>query len=562
METERYIWNFFPSVPLMDITLLSRKLGVHPVVSKILLQKQYDLQKSREFLDSNLDKLSSPYLFKDMGKAVSRIVQAIENNEKIRVYGDYDADGVCATAVMQLTLQQLGANVVPVIPNRLTEGYGLTEEVIHRFARENVNLIITVDNGIKSFDEVKLANQLDIDVIITDHHICDPQLPEALAVLNPFLESEMTPFAGCGVAFQLSRALEMELGGFNALELMDIVAIGTYADIVPIIKDNRIIVIEGLKLISGENHAGITALLNTAGRKPKLIGELDLGFILGPRLNSAGRIGKAEKALELLSVKNDINAAMIFARELESYNDWRKIKMEDIERQATAMIEEKKEIPYGIVLMNQDWHLGVIGLGASKLAELYNRPSILLKDLGGYAKGSGRSPVKEFNLIEVLDLCSSLLDVYGGHSQAVGLTINIDNVPAFKQEFNRYSKTMFKNIPSKQTINISGEFLPSYDDFKLITDLKKLSPFGLGNEKPLFLARKVSFVDPREVGSGHLKAQLITNKGRIDCIGFNLSYLIKDIKQKPQDVVYSLRQNNWNNRTTIQVNIVDVRPSE
>lgn len=559
VESEKYIWHLLPEVSLTDITLMSRRINLHPIVAKILIQKKFQKEQILKYFKSNYKDITPPNVFKHMGTAVERISKAIENKEKIVVYGDYDADGVCATAVLQTTLQNLGANSRPFIPNRLTEGYGLSLNSIKKIHLSGTNLIITVDNGIKSFDEIEYANKKGIDVIVTDHHPAHDKIPNAIAILNPHLEDNITPYAGCGVAFQLIRGLEEKYPSVKSEELLDIVSIGTYTDIVPIIDDNRIIVAEGLKKISNENHSGIAALLSSSGRKSNLVSEFDLGFVIGPRLNAAGRKGSANIALELLSVRKDYSAAMVFARELEKLNDWRKVEMEKIEREAKEIIHNLEYIPHGIVLANPDWHLGVLGLGASRLAELFNRPTILLKLESKFAKGSGRSPTKAFNLIGVLDECSDLLKTYGGHSQAVGLTLSVDNIDEFAIKFERASQSMFEDLPKKQIINISSEYIPSYDDFKLMSDIKKLSPFGMQNEKPLFIAKNVVFDDIRIVGKGHLKARMITKKGKIDTIGFNLGQYKEKITNKIVDVVYSLSSNSWNDRTYIQVNIKDMK---
>ncbi|MBN1151366.1 single-stranded-DNA-specific exonuclease RecJ [candidate division WOR-3 bacterium] len=549
-----YTWTFSLDVSATQATVLSKKYGVHPVVAKLLLQKGFEETDFDKFLKPTYDQLSSPFVFKEMETAVGRIKKAIDERERIVVYGDYDADGVCATAMLTKALNKSGADVIPYIPNRLEEGYGLCVENIKKLG--DFSLIITVDNGVRSLNETEFVRSMGRDIIITDHHPPGPDLPNALAVINPHLEDGVTPFAGCGVAFQLLRGLEEKFGGFEPEKYLDITAIGTYADIVPLVGDNRIIVHEGLKKIASQNHAGITALLQIAGRKPENVAEYDLGFVLGPRLNSAGRKGDASAALEILSVFEDFKAASIFARELESYNDWRRNEMESIEKSARSMLENLGNVPPAIILKNQNWHLGILGLGASRLSENFNKPAILLKESGNLLKGSGRSPSTDFDMIRSLEKCSDLLKIYGGHSQAVGLTMEKDRFDEFKELF--YS-IVSKNDSFEKKIVISGEYVPAYDDFSLFEDMSKLAPFGHSNEKPLFLASDVVFEEVKEVGTGHLKATLLTKRGKIDSIGFGLGNFQNDIRGKKGDLIYTLNLNYFNGKKKIQANIKDFR---
>ncbi|MBN2363682.1 single-stranded-DNA-specific exonuclease RecJ [candidate division WOR-3 bacterium] len=560
MKGKIYRWIFPPDVSATQATGISSKFNVHSVVAKLLLQKSLSEEDFDKFLNPDYKNISSPFVFGSMEKAVDRVQKAVRKGERIIVYGDYDADGVCATAMLTKVLNSAGATAIPFIPNRLEEGYGLCIDNIKKM--DEFSLIITVDNGVRSVAEVEFINGQGKEIIITDHHPPGPDLPRALAIVNPHLENEITPFAGCGVAFQLIRALDEKLGDVEPEQFLDITAIGTYADIVPLSGDNRIIVREGLKKIAGQNHAGITSLLQIAGRKPEEADEYDLGFVLGPRLNSAGRKGDASAALEILSISEDFKAASMFARELESYNDWRRNEMERIENEAQEMITKTESLPPAIILENSNWHLGILGLGASRLSENFNKPAILLKKNGDILKGSGRSPGKQFDMIKNLEKCSEFLETFGGHSQAVGVTIKSENFEVFRERF--FSLVSIQNDGStpEKTIEVSGEHTPAFDDFRLFNDVSRLSPFGYCNDKPLFLARDVAFADVKVVGSKHLKMLLVTKRGKIDSIGFGLGHLADEVRGKCGDVIYSLSLNVFNGRKKIQANIKDLRTGE
>lgn len=560
MSNSKYIWNYLDDISNIEISKLSYKLGIHRIVAKMILQRKYISQDINFLMDSNIGNLSSYKIFKDIEIAVDRIEKAINNKEKILIYGDYDADGVCATAVMQKSLQKVCSNVIPYIPNRLTDGYGLSINSIKDIIKQDVDLIITVDNGIRAIKEIAFAKENNVDVIITDHHPPGDILPDAIAILNPHIGENITPYAGCGVAYQLVRALEDRIGSLNSSDLLDIIAIGTFTDIVPLIKDNRIIVKEGLKLISKGKHTGIVALLRNAGRNPENISEYELGYVLGPRLNSAGRKGEANIALELLCLDNDLSASMYYARIIENYNNWRKIEMEKIGKEALSLLKNSEENSYGIVLYKPDWHFGILGLGASKIAETFNRPTILLKKEGDLVKGSGRSPIKDFNLIEILNKCSNYLESYGGHSQAIGISLKLSNYEIFKEKFNFLVKEIFKNnkFPDKQVINITGNFFPVYNDYNLFNDLKKLAPFGLCNEKPNFVAKNVSFEKTRKIGMNHFTGELISKRGKIRSIGYGFADILDSIYGKNVDVVYNLIESRYNEKTFLQASILDI----
>ncbi len=552
-----YKWCFPPDVSATKAAELSNKLKIHPVVSKLLLQKTIDEEEYSGFLNPRYENISSPFLFKDMEKAVLRIERAIKNHEKIVIYGDYDADGVCATAILTKALEKAGAEVVPFIPNRLEEGYGLCVDNIKRLGE--FSLIITVDNGVRSTVEVDYVNKMGKHVIVTDHHPPGPELPAAYAIINPHLENSLTPLAGCGVAFQLIRALGEKFPAVDPWNYIDIAAIGTYADIVPLSGDNRIIVKEGIKKISEQNHAGITSLLLTAGRKPASADEYDLGFVLGPRLNSAGRKGDASAALEILSVFDDFKAASVFATELESYNNWRRKEMERIENEAQELISLSENDFPAIILEKSDWHLGILGLGASRLSESFNKPAILLKKTDEFLKGSGRSHNRKFDMIKNLEKCSNCLETYGGHSQAVGVTLKKEKYSEFREKFFSLVCDSKRELDFDKTLEISDRHDPTFDDFRLYEDIMKLSPFGYCNEKPVFLASEVAFVDVREVGCRHLKMTLLTKRGKVDSIGFGLGGMKDDVLGKKGDVVYNLGLNIFNGRKKIQANIKDLR---
>lgn len=495
---------------------LCRSLNIDEFVSKVLVSKGFDTKESAsEYLSSTITSLADPFLIKDMQKAVDRIKSAVKSGEKIMIYGDYDVDGVTSVAALWRFLTFKGADVSYYIPERINEGYGLNKNAIQKFADDGINLIITVDSGITAHEEIEFANALGIDVVITDHHECREELPKAIAVVNPHRPDSEYPFrelAGVGVVFRLICAYD-DNKNLSTLctKYSDIVALGTVADVMPIIGENRIIVKHGLESIANTKNKGLCALIEQTfserkSAKKKNITVSSIGFGLAPRINAAGRIGDVNKALRLLITDNASEAEEI-ASYLCAVNRQRQLVENMIFEEAVAQIESNHDFDNDkvIVIESESWHLGVIGIVASKITERYKLPSILISVDSGIGKGSGRS-VKGFNINEAISSCKNHLIKYGGHELAAGLTITKENIPLFRKAINEYAKETFDFSSVCNYLDADFEI-----DVKDITvsnakQISSLEPFGLQNPLPLFYIKDVLIKEIYPIGEGkHLK---------------------------------------------------------
>ncbi|HFB68276.1 MAG TPA: single-stranded-DNA-specific exonuclease RecJ, partial [Calditrichae bacterium] len=430
-----------------DVDRLSKELGIPDLLSKILLKRGIDsFEKARHYFRPDLEALHDPFLMKDMERAVDRLVQALENGEKIMVYGDYDVDGVSGASLLYLVLSQLvGPKVSYYIPDRITEGYGLSIKSIDEIAAQGVSLIVTIDCGVTAVEEIAHANQLGIDVIVADHHQPGETLPPAVAVLDPKREDCPYPFkelAGVGVGFKFMQALYKRLGlpESELDQYLDIVALGSCADIVPVIDENRILVRHGLDRINFNPRYGIKALLESSGIEKKEITVGLIVFVLAPRINAVGRMGDAKRAVQLFTARS-LQEARAIARELERENKARRNVDETTFKEALEIVENRldPENDYAFVLYKKDWHPGVIGIVASRIVERYYRPTIMISVVDGIGKGSARS-ISGFNIYEAIRDCSHLLTAFGGHKYAAGLTIEEEKIPAFIECFKNIAR--------------------------------------------------------------------------------------------------------------------------
>ncbi len=446
---------------------------------------------------------SDPFLIKDMDKAVQRISAAVDQGEKITVYGDYDCDGVTSTALLVSYLSSMGADVNYRIPERLAEGYGLNIDAVRELAGEGTNLIITVDNGISAIAETELIHQLGMEIVITDHHQQGEILPAAYAVVDPHRHDDDCPckeLAGVGVAFKLAAALEG--GDYSAVteQFIDLVALGTIADVVPLKRENRLIVKEGLKSFRRSDRPGLNALKNVAGCGNKPIDAQTVAFAFAPRINAAGRVGDVVDAVNLL-LSEDEEESNISARTLDEFNSKRKALEQNVEIEVIQKIESDPEIKYGevIIVDGEGWHSGVIGIVASKIVEKYSRPTIILSaGDDGFAKGSGRS-IDGFSLFEALSACSGLLVKYGGHSLAAGLTIEKSKIPEFRRMINNYALSITPAVP---TINIDCRLNPAAINLDLVRSSELLQPFGAENPEPVFAMMNMTLKSAKSMGQG------------------------------------------------------------
>jgi len=563
-------WDIYqPDIILQKY--LHDNLSISPIISQLLINRGiYDIDKIKAFLNSNLSELYNPFLMEGMHEAVSRIKKALGKKEKILIHGDYDVDGVTATAFLFFTLKELGAEPVYYIPDRLTEGYGLGSSGVEEAVRIKANLVITVDCGISSHEEVDALNKNGIDVIVTDHHEPPRILPRAYAIINPHQKACAYPdknLSGVSISFKLCQALSSELNNRNFWKHLDLVAFGTISDVSPILGENRILVKEGLKLLKkpGSNK-GIKALIEVSGIKKDNIGTFEIGFILGPRINAAGRLGSAGTAVELLLTDDD-EKAKEFAKKLNEANQERQRIEKNTLKEAISKIERDVNFKDHkvIVLHNEDWHTGVMGIVASRISDKFNRPAILISTKDGMGRGSGRS-IENFHLFEALTSCEEFLKEYGGHQYACGLTILEENLPGFIKSINELAVSTMTAEDLIQSLPVDMDIKLSLLDYKIVDDITRLEPFGEGNPEPIFCSKNLRLIQPLRVLKGeHIKFQVTDGKKNFEAIGFNMakdSDIELTLRNSPSfDMAYTVSLNNWQGVNTIQLKIEDIRPS-
>ena len=541
---------------------LKQKYNINQLLATILVNRGITEQEELKiFLNPTRKDFHNPFLMPDMEKAVDRIIKAIEKKEKIIIYGDYDADGITSITVLKSFFKDLGIDVEYYIPNRLSEGYGLNKTAVEEIANNRYNLMITVDCGITAIEEVELAKIKNIDTIITDHHEVADELPKAIAVIDAKRKDSIYPcrdLAGVGVVFKLIQALAIKLGlkEESYLKYLDIVCVGTISDIVPLKDENRVIAKLGLLLINQTKNIGLKSILLSAGYKN--IDSMAISFGVAPRINACGRMGHAEKALELLLCKN-INDANRLTNELNEFNKIRQETEKSIFEEAVLKIEnENLNNKNTIVVAGENWHHGVIGIVASKITEMYFKPSILLCYEDNIAKGSGRS-ITGFDLHDALMKCADIIDKFGGHSMAIGITIKKENVQKFYDKIEKIASDMKVDeiIP---IIQIDSKISLNNIDKEMVASLKQLEPFGEGNKTPIFAIRNLKIDSIRALSEGkHLKLTLKENNTMINAIGFNMGNLVQEYKIGDKiDVAGVLEINTFNGVDSIQINLKDI----
>ncbi|MDQ0214590.1 single-stranded-DNA-specific exonuclease [Oikeobacillus pervagus] len=543
---------------------LSGDLKISPLLASLLINRgMSDTESARYFLFEKGESFHDPFLLKGMDVAVERIKRAIENNEQILIFGDYDADGVSSTSVMMTVLTELGANVEFYIPNRFTEGYGPNEGAFRWAHSIGVDLIITVDTGIAAIGEAGLAKELGIDLIITDHHEPGPELPEALAIIHPKHPEGDYPFpylAGVGVAFKVAHALY----GKVPYHLLDLVAIGTIADLVPLIGENRSIAKAGLKKLQQTSRPGIRAMCKVADTKMETINEETIGFMLAPRLNAVGRLDSADPAVELL-LTQDEESAKYLANEIDQINKERQAIVQKITEEAIEMVESQFPLEENSVLVigKEGWNSGVIGIVASRLVEKYYRPTIVLSyDVeAGLAKGSARS-IAGFDLFKNLSSCRELLPHFGGHPMAAGMTLNIHDVEELRERLNRLASEQLSDEDFIPLTELDASIELEDVQLSTIEELQLLAPFGMKNPKPKILLEKVSLVSMRKIGTNqtHLKLQIERNGSSLDGIGFGMGEYADQIAPNTTlSCIGELSINEWNNICKPQIFLQDIK---
>ena len=545
---------------------LKEKYKLNDLLATILINRGIDNEeKIRQFLEPTRQDFYNPYLMKDMEIAVERIVKAIESQEKVIIYGDYDVDGITSTTVLKKFLKDLGLEVSYYIPNRLNEGYGLNNKAIEKIVNEGYSLMITVDCGISAIEEIDYANSLGLETIVTDHHEPGEVLPKALAVVDNKRKDSTYPFrdlAGVGVAFKLTQALGMklELKEEAYLKYLDIVCVGTISDIVPLVDENRVITKLGLLLVRQTKNMGLKSIINSSGYNK--IDSNTISFGVAPRINACGRMGKAEEALELL-LSTDIYEVNELTKKLNEHNRERQEIEKSIYESAVEKIEKNHlDENRTIVVGGEDWHHGVIGIVSSKITDMYFKPSILLSfEENGTGKGSGRS-IPGFDLHQALTKCQDTLEKFGGHSMAVGVTIKKENLEKFREEFEKVAaEEKTENIVP--ILNVDSKIDLNSVDKDVIESLKALEPFGEANKMPIFAFKNLRIDSIRALSEGkHLKLTLKEDNIIINAIGFNMGELAEEYRIGDKiDVAGVLEINTFNGVDNLQINIKDVMKS-
>ena len=555
--------------PPLDDSAVDRLVATHgvtPAVGRVLVARgKDDPEVAGRFLRPDLADLSSPSLFLDADLAIGRLLRAVRRRERILVFGDFDVDGVTSTALTVRVLRALGAEVDYLLPKRLVHGYGLSMNVLPEVIARQPAVLITVDCGIRSIAEIAELSKAGIDTLVTDHHEPAPELPPALAVVDPKREGDPYPdkrLAGVGVAYQLLRGLTSELEHEVDLHReLDLVTLGTVADVVPLDGENRILVSEGLKVLNRMENVGVMALVQAAGIEKRLE-AWHLAYQLGPRINASGRLGDAEEAVRLFTSADTSEAAGL-ARRLDEENRRRQEISQVTLEQALAAFERgvAGEAPDGIVLASDSWHPGVIGIATAKLVERFHRPSALIAMDGDVGRGSVRS-IQGVDVCAVLDECADLLVQYGGHEMAAGLTLARTAVPRFRERFSEGVGKRIDESNSVPRLRIDGAIEVSEIHLDLADGLDRLGPFGYGNPRPVFVIRDARFAGrPRIVGRGHLKATLErTGDAPLDCIGFDLGERIDELKGGGSlDIAGHVSVNEWNGRRIPQIQLLDFR---
>ncbi|MBI0401669.1 MAG: single-stranded-DNA-specific exonuclease RecJ [Cytophagales bacterium] len=562
-----YRWKHKDKANSELVEHLSNEINVNPTLANVLVNRGIsDFQQAKDFFRPDLDKLHDPYLMKDMDVAVQRLHQAIEKNEKILVYGDYDVDGTTSVALFYGFIQSFYSNVAFYIPDRYKEGYGISEKGVRFAAENNFSLVVSLDCGIKALDKIDLANELGVDFIICDHHTPGETLPRAIAVLDPKRKDCSYPFkelSGCGVGFKLIQAFSQFTGRNqnNLYAFLDLLVISIASDIVPISGENRILAYFGLERLNNNPRPGIKALI-LKGKLEKDINITDIVFKIGPRINASGRLEHAKASVELL-ISKDLDEAVRRAELVEDVNAARKNFDENITREALEMIETRElEGEFkSTVLFKEDWHKGVIGIVASRCIEKYYRPTIILTESNNKATGSARS-VYDFNIYEAIEECSDLLEQFGGHKYAAGLTLSVANVPAFQAKFESVVSNRVSEIHMKPILEIDDELILDQINYRFYNILKQMTPFGPGNPEPVFCANQVFAENVRVLKDKHLRFDIIQDgqSTKPVCIGFGFADYFDLLNSKMRfNIAFEIRENTFRNTSSLQLYVKDIK---
>lgn len=551
-----------------DVLRISSENQLPPILATVLLNR--GIEDVKEYLLPDTEKLLDPFIMKGMEQATERILEAIKNGEHITVYGDYDVDGITSTAALVKFLFSHKADVDYYIPDRLEEGYGMNRDAIDRIAARGTKLMITVDCGITAVAEIEYATSCGMDVIVTDHHECKESLPKALCILNPKQTDCPYPFkklAGVGVVFKLLQALTLKLK-YHMKELLDeyldLVAIGTVADVMPLLGENRIIVKKGLELMKYTTNKGICALIEQAGVDASAVTAGTIGFVLAPRINAAGRMGDPKCAVEMLLAQGE-KSAREYAQMLDEENRERQANEQQIMEQALEILKTDKSMQddYVLILDHEDWHHGIIGIVASKISERTGKPCVLISTTDEIGKGSGRS-IKGFNLFKALEHCAESLSKFGGHELAAGLSVKTDKIKEFRKQINEYAKECLTQDDFIPKIYVDSELPIEYINMNTAEKLAVLEPYGMGNASPIFFARGLEIANIRVLSDGkHIKLSLSRAGYTIDAVGFGMGAYADEIKVHDKiDILFQLDINVFRGERQVQAILKDMRFSD
>jgi single-stranded-DNA-specific exonuclease len=564
-------WVIAPPAPPR---LLERYFGMGPVLAQTLYNRGFhDPEEAYRFLNCHDAKFDSPFQMKGVNQAVSRIRQAIRNQELIIVYGDFDADGVTSTTLMMQTLKSLNANVKPYIPHRVDEGYGLNSQALLKLKHGGAKVIITVDCGIRSVEDVEIGKSVGLDIIVTDHHSIGPDIPKAYAVINPKQEDCKYPedmLAGVGVAYKLAEALLTVSNGMKDRhrpnlsldDLLDLVAIGTVADLAPLNRaENRALIQRGLKVLNEANRPGLRALLEVASLKPGGINAMNIGFAIGPRINAAGRLESAMIAYRLLA-SSDYEEALDLARQLQSLNTQRQELTRAAQEVIRAQLEERQDTSLPLIFAEGDFKPGIVGLVAGRLTEEFYRPAIVMERGETESRASCRS-IAQFDITRALDQCADLLVRHGGHAQAAGFTVLNENIDELKRRLLDLARDQLSGQDLRPTLDIDVEVGIHQLSENLVKEMEQLEPTGYHNAGPTLMTRNVRVLESRAIGKEghHLKMKLAcAGQPPLDAIGFGLGEWASRLPDC-LDVAYQLEINEWNGYRNLQLNLQDIRPA-
>lgn len=558
MIRSKYDWEWMPSFSDQTFTKAAKEEGLDSLAAQILYQRGIQTPQALvAFLHPSLDNLHDPYLLHDMEKAVERIRRAIEDYEQILIYGDYDADGMTSASILKEALEELGAECQVYLPNRFTDGYGPNQSVYKYFIEQQaVSLIVTVDNGVAGHEAIAFAQEAGVDVIVTDHHSLPNQLPDAYAIIHPEHPAGNYPFkelAGCGVAFKLATALLEQVQP----DLLDLVAIGTIADMVSLTDENRVMVQYGLSLLKQSERIGLQEMMRLAGLEPSQVNEETVGFQLAPRLNALGRLDDPNPAIELLTGFDEEEVAAIAAM-IDEKNTERKDLVQAIYEEAKSLVQADKPVQ---VLAAEGWNPGVLGIVAGRLLEELQQPVIVLSIQGGLAKGSARS-VEAVDIFQALNDHRQLFVAFGGHSGAAGMTLQVENLEALSEVLTAFILENQLDLTQKPSLVLDEELNLAELSLDSVKSLEKLAPFGMNFAKPIFFLRDVQVESARTMGqdNAHLKLRLLKDGVNVDLVAFGQGQLAQEFSQvKDLELAVHLSVNQWNGHRTIQLMLVDAR---